>query len=210
MIEQINYRVEVIDPKAGKAYISQHHYLHGSTRNPTLCIGLLDGDKLIGVMIFSCPCSENVRASIFGPGYEGRVIELSRLHILDVTPKNTESWFISRALKLLKRERPEFWAVISFSDINQGHPGIIYQATNAYRIGDTKRTRIVYVDDMGRTRSGKVGKNNITPEMAYDRGWKCVIRGKKNRYLWLLPDSKKHKRHLIALCRYDIQDQRFH
>ena len=85
--------------------------------------------------MFACPCSENVRASVFGDKYKDNVTELHRLHILDVTPKNTESWFIVRCLKLLKELKPQIEAVISFSDTTIGHNGTIYKATNAYRAG---------------------------------------------------------------------------
>ena len=132
-----NYTVKQIPPNIAKEYIWKNHYSHGSSKSPSLCVGLFDGDELIGALMFACPCSESVRSSIFGVEYKDRVIELHRLHILDVTPKNTESWFISKCLKLLKNVRPEIWAVISFADTTEGHTGTIYKATNAYRIGST-------------------------------------------------------------------------
>lgn len=87
--------------------------------------------------MFATPCSENVRASFFGEAYKDNVIELHCLHILDVTPKNTESWFISRCLKLLLQDNPKIWGVISFSDTTEGNYGTIYKATNFIRCGTT-------------------------------------------------------------------------
>lgn len=205
----INYEVRQITAKEGKTYIWENHYSHGSSKSPSLWVGLFLMDKLIGVSMFACPCSEYVRSSIFGMEYKSRVTELHRLHILDVTPKNTESWFIAKSLKLLKHLHPDYWAVISFSDLTEGHTGVIYQAANAYRIGNTLVNRKFYVDQNKRIHHPRQCGINITQEKALEFGWTIVTRASKNRYLWLLPDSKKHKKQLIELCKYDLKNQKF-
>ena len=153
--------------------------------------------------MFATPCSENVRASIFGEKYKDWVTELHRLHILDVTPKNTESWFISRCLKLLKQDKPQIKAVLSFADTTVGHSGTIYKATNAYRIGTTGKA-IFYTDETGRLRHPHQCGVNITKEMATEKGWKAVQREVKNRYLFLLPKNKTEKKILMKMCKYDL------
>jgi len=124
---------------------------------------------------------------------------LHRLHILDVTPRNTESWFISRCLKELKKIKPKIWAVLSFADKTEGHEGIIYKATNAYRLGSTGRAKF-YIDQEGRLRHPRQNGVNITESTAAEIGWKTVMRDAKNRYMWLLPDNKRHKKELLKLC----------
>lgn len=199
----INYEVRQIKFSIARDYIREHHYSHGSHNGASPCFGLFDGDRLIGVLMFATPCSENVRASVFGPEYKSNVTELHRLHILDETPKNTESWFIARCLKLLKKVKPQIWAVLSFSDTTVGHTGVIYKATNAYRLGSTGKATF-YVDGDGRLRHPRQNGVNITKDMAKEMGWKPVRRGAKNRYLYLLPDNKWHKRELIKLSKYDL------
>jgi hypothetical protein len=44
--------------------------------------------------------------------------------------------------------------------------------------------------------------------MARVRGWTPVKREAKNRYLFLLPASKKEKKKLIRMCRYELQENR--
>lgn len=200
----INYLIKQIPCKLAKEYIHKNHYSHGSHNLPSPCFGLYDGDNLIGCMMFATPCSEAVRASVFGVEYKNHVTELHRLHILDCTPKNTESWFIARCLKLLKQIKPQIWAVLSFSDITEGHEGVIYKATNAYRLGQTVPTTF-YIDKDNRLRHPRQNGVNITKEIANEYGWKPVKRMGKNRYMWLLPDSKKHKKELIKLCKYKIK-----
>ena len=153
--------------------------------------------------MFATPCSENVRASVFGEQYKDSVTELHRLHILDCTPKNTESWFISRCLKMLKKDKPAIKAVLSFADMTEGHKGTIYQATNAYRLGTTGRATF-YLDESGRLRHPRQNGVNITSEMAKQRNWIAVKREAKNRYLFIVSHSKAEKKNLLKLCKYDL------
>lgn len=196
-----NYDVKRISCAQAKEYIIKNHYSHGCHNGPSPCYGLFDNEQLIGCLMFATPCSEAVRASVFGAEYKDNVTELHRLHILDVTPKNTESWFISRCLKLLKSDKPQIKAVITFSDTTIGHDGTIYKATNAYRCGQTGNATF-FLDENGRLRHPRQNGVNITSEMALERGWKPVKRGAKNRFIYLLYNSKKEKKFLKQLCKY--------
>ena len=196
-----NYDVKRISCAQAKEYIIKNHYSHGCHNGPSPCYGLFDNEQLIGCLMFATPCSEAVRASVFGAEYKDNVTELHRLHILDVTPKNTESWFISRCLKLLKSDKPQIKAVITFSDTTIGHDGTIYKATNAYRCGQTGNATF-FLDENGRLRHPRQNGVNITSEMALERGWKPVKRGAKNRFIYLLYNSKKEKKILKQLCKY--------
>lgn len=198
-----NYAIKVIPAKIAKEYIHKNHYSHGSHNGPSPCFGLFDKESLIGVIMFATPCSENVRASIFGKDYKDSVTELHRLHILDITPKNTESWFISHSLKLLKETKPQIKAVISFSDLTEGHTGVIYKATNAYFIGKSAKANF-YLDKDGRLRHPRQAGVNITEKMAEEKGWIKTKREGKNRYLWLLPKSKVEKKKLLKLLKVVI------
>lgn len=199
----MDYEVRKIPCNLAKQYIIKNHYSHGCHNAPSPCYGLFDKDNLIGVLMFATPCSENVRASIFGSEHKDMVIELHRLHVLDVTPRNTESWFISRCLQLLKKDKPRVKAVISFSDTTQGHNGTIYQATNFYFIGKTTPCTF-YLDENNRLRHPRQNGVNIKKEKAEELGWKPVKRYSKNRYLIFVPSSKQEKKKLIKMCKYDV------
>jgi hypothetical protein len=200
----IDYEIFKIPCKQAKEYIIKNHYSHGCHNGPSPCYGLFDKGELIGVLMFATPCSENVRASVFGPEYKDSVTELHRLHILDVTPRNTESWFISRVLKMLKQDKPQIKAVLSFSDTTVGHEGTIYKATNAYRIGHTGSATF-FEDENGRLRHPRQCGVNISKDEAKSRGWKLVKRQAKNRYLYLLATSKRELKELKKMCKYDLQ-----
>ena len=67
-----NYDIKRIPTREAKEYIHKYHYSHGSHNSPSPCYGLFDGENLIGCLMFATPCSENVRASIFGKEYVNR------------------------------------------------------------------------------------------------------------------------------------------
>lgn len=196
-----DYRIERIGCKEAKEYIIENHYSHGCHNAPSPCFGLFDkNNELIGVLMFATPCSENVRASVFGKEYKDSVTELHRLHIKDVTPKNTESWFIVRCLKMLKQIKPNIKAVISFSDTTENHDGTIYKATNAYRCGKTGKCTF-YMDKDGRLRHPRQNGVNITSELAQEYGWKPVKRESKNRYVYLLATDRREGRELLKMMK---------
>ena len=107
---------------------------------------------------------------------------------------------------MLKKDKPQIKAVLSFSDTTQGHDGTIYKATNAYRIGATA-SALFYIDQDGRLRHPRQNGINITKKMAEARGWTPCKRGAKNRYLWILAESKWEKKALINLCKYNLEDK---
>ena len=86
---------------------------------------LFASDRLIGVITYGVSCSSTLLKGICGEEEKSNVYELTRLWIEDSTPKNTESYFIGNTLKMLDKE-----IIVSFAEIQQGHAGTVYQATN--------------------------------------------------------------------------------
>lgn len=186
------YAVSPILFSDAREFIRLHHYAKGLHNGPTGCFGLFDGQHLIGVAVFATPCSENVRASVFGTEHRQRVTELHRFCLIDETPKNTESWFLRRAFAQLKAARSDLWAAISFADTSAGHVGTIYQATNGYYAG-TVPGRTAYIDATGRLRHRRQCGRNIALAEALGLGWRPIRGGVKHRYLLLLPDDRRHR-----------------
>lgn len=187
------YYVAKVDAKSGKEFVKEHHYSHGIHNGP-MTYGMFDrNETLVGVLAFATPSSEAVCSSVFGPEFKRSVTELHRLVLLDEVPHNAESFFISRALKLLRQDRPNYVAVLSFADTTQGHVGTIYQAANALYCGTTGRATF-YEDETGRLRHPRQNGVNITTAEALARGWTSVKREAKHRYLFLLPMSRTERR----------------
>ena len=74
--------------------------------------------------------------------YEFEVIELNRLCCIDDTPKNTESYFISKTIKWLKNNT-KIKTIISYADPEYNHSGIIYRATHFKHIGFTSKGKVI-------------------------------------------------------------------
>ena len=146
-------------------FVIRHHYARGMHNGPTLCTGLFDGERIIGVIAFATPCSEAVRSCVFGPDRRGHVTELHRLVILDETPTNAESWFIARSLRLLRQHRADLEAIVSFADEGHGHRGTVYQASNALYYGAAPG-QTAYLDPTGRLRHQAMAIGNVpgTPD----------------------------------------------
>lgn len=200
----MDFNVEKIKSSVGKEYIRSNHYT-GSCHNGPMCWGLKSNDKLLGVIAFATPISENVRASIFGPEYKNHVTELHRMVIDDDCPHNTGSYFISRALSGLKGYKPKYYVVISFADQTEGHDGTVYQAANFLYYGTTGSRTIFYRDEEGNLRAPRQNGVNITEDMARERGWEPELREAKHRYLYLLPDGQKHREKLLNQLEVEVQ-----
>ena len=192
------WTVESVGAREGRAFIKAHHY-SGGCHNGPMCFGLRIEGILVGVMAFATPCSEAVRRSLFGPAYVDAVTELHRLVTLDSCPKNSESWFVAQALRLLAQKRPKIRGVVSFADPAEGHVGTVYQALSAVYCGQTG-SAIFYRDEAGRLRHPRQCGVSISIADAKARGWTPEKRPAKHRYVLFCgtpADRKWARRHLL-------------
>ena len=132
---------EIAGDAEPKAFVEAHHYA-ASYPAARFRFGLYRGGRLVGVAVFSMPCTNAVLTNVFPvPALEA--CELGRFVLLDDVEGNGESWFLARCFELL---RAEIAGVVSFSDpvprtnetgatVFPGHYGCIYQATNAVYTG---------------------------------------------------------------------------
>ena len=100
--------------------------------------------ELIGVCVYTRPAGPSAGQS-YHPDAPDKVLELRRLCLIDDTPKNSESYFVSKTLKWLKLNT-DWEFVISYADQNQGHKGIIYRAANFNYLGETGVSKSLEVD----------------------------------------------------------------
>lgn len=143
------YEVAPIDGRGSdtiaKGFVERHHY-SGSYPAARERVGLYRGEALVGVAVFSHPSSEAVLAALPCERLEG--VELGRFVLLDDVPGNGESWFLARALEIMRARG--YRALLSHSDpvpratasgdvVLAGHVGTIYQATNAVYAGRSGR-----------------------------------------------------------------------
>lgn len=171
-----------------------HHYMH---RRPpvSFAFGLIVDGKTLGVITFGTPASRHMLVGAC-PSEPESVIELNRLWCCDSLPRNTESWFVSRALALLPAR-----IVLSYADTAEGHMGHVYRAANFFYAGWTdmerKTARFDYVTPGMHTRDAfRKGERRFTDK---------VRRKPKVRY-WIVTGSRRDKRRLRRLCQWPEMD----
>ena len=112
------------------------HYLHRWPGVVTAILALLDGSRPIGVIVFAIPPRETMTRYGVAVAWE-----LARLFIEDCTPKNTETWFVSRAVKWVRAHHPAVNLLVSYADPAANHQGVIYRAGNWIEDGNTDQER---------------------------------------------------------------------
>ena len=138
--------VALCDDSDARRFVETHHY-SGSWPSARERIGLYRSGTLVGVCVFGVPASEAVLPRWAGCGSD-EAADLSRFVLLDEVGFNAETWFLARAFKLLKRQRPDWRRVVAFSDpvprttltgdvVMPGHVGQIYQAYTGAYLGRT-------------------------------------------------------------------------
>ena len=137
----ITYTVHPCERSEIRDFIEEWHYSHNiNGLLSDYCFKLMDGDKMVGAMIYGGLGMANCWKKYAEKRED--IIELRRLCCIDDTPKNTESYFIGRTLKWLKKNT-SIKKVISYADNTYNHKGIIYQASNFQHLGKTAKGRVI-------------------------------------------------------------------
>jgi len=136
------YSVVKTDRKTITPFIEKWHYSHGINGCISdYCYALLNPNcVMVGAMFYGRMAMAN-QWKRFSENKED-VIELRRLCCVDDTPRNAESFFIGRSLKLLRKE----WGgsiVVSYADKEHGHQGTIYKASNFIKLEDIPGARVI-------------------------------------------------------------------
>lgn len=135
------YEVRLVERSDIRDFIEENHYSHNiNGLHSQYCFALLDDEEIVGAMIYGTLGMANAWRK-YGKSKE-EVIELRRLVLIDDTPRNSESYFIGKTLRWLKKNSP-VKTVVSYADPNYGHSGIIYKASNFSHEGMTSAGRVI-------------------------------------------------------------------
>ena len=175
-----NFNIKKINKKECKSILEEYHYLSKINKGfrSGYNFGLFKSDRLVGVCIFHSPSvPETVKGGFGLKRYQqDSIFELGRLCILPiVTQKNILSWFVSRSIKLLRKET-KVRAILSYADSNF-HTGYIYQATNFNYYGLTDKKKDFWFEN----EDGTFTKHQRGPVKGFKGEWRP--RTQKHRYL---------------------------
>ena len=140
-----SYKVELCERNEIRDFIEEWHYsknINGLISD--YCFKLLDGEEIIGGMIYGRIAMAGVWKKY--ADNENELTELRRLCCIDDTPKNTESYFIGHTLRWL-RKNTSLKRVVSYADTTYNHSGTIYKASNFKNIGMTAKGRVIMYND---------------------------------------------------------------
>jgi hypothetical protein len=190
------YRIRQVDYATAMRVVVANHYLHRKAPC-SVAFGLFIGDDLKGVVCYGTPSSAPLRSGIAGPEYSHNVVELTRLWVCDSVPRNGESYLIGRTVGKAGKE-----IVVSFAEIDQGHVGIVYQATNWIYTGlSAKRTNwtIEGVDKHCQTIADKYTAEQIREK--YGDKFILIPLPRKHRYIFINAKGKR-RQHILDCLRY--------
>lgn len=184
------FEVGEIDKAEANALVVRYHYLHRRPSN-RFSFGLFDANgETVGAVTFGTPASRHMQKSVC-PGDPDCVIELNRLWVHDDCPRNSESFFVSRALKAL----PPL-LVVSYADTVWHHTGIIYRALGFRYAGwtdmDRKTPRYDYIapDGLHTRESFRGGTAH----------WTHRVRRKPKAKYWKATGGRRDRKRLEAAC----------
>lgn len=179
--------IQQISARSATDLVVSRHYLH---RRPPIsyAYGAFISERLLGCVTFGVPASRHLQMSAC-PSDPGLVLELNRLWLDDVLPVNSESWFVSRVLKLLPPR-----IIVSYADPMHGHFGYIYRALNFRYAGWTdmerKTPRYDYIPANPATHTRDAFRNGYVEKRR---------RVAKVKY-WTVSGNRRQQRDLERLC----------
>lgn len=137
-IRPVEYDVcEIPDDTTAGEFVRLHHY-SGSMGAARVRVGLYRRGRLVGVAVFSHPCSDAVLTKTF-PVPARNAVELGRFVLLDEVPANGESFFLARGFEIVRTHG--IVGVVTFSDPvprrTIGRTGVTWTLWN--RISGTQR-----------------------------------------------------------------------
>lgn len=199
----LNYEIQPISSKEANAMVIENHYLHRKA-STMFAYGLYENAELLGCIIFGKPASPSLCVGVCGKNESSNVIELTRLWIKDGTPKNTESYLIGNSLKLLPEQ---YDIIVSYAEINAGHVGTVYQATNWIYTGLSDRHVEWRLDGKAGSHSRHIFDTHGGVEGAkkfYGERLQKHERSRKHRYVFFR-GSKTRRKELNKKLRYRVK-----
>jgi hypothetical protein len=179
-------RLEIASYKAIKYACLNFHYAKAVPVN-TFGYSVFNAkNEWCGVALFGTGASPQI-----GKQYDlkqGQVIEFVRMALNG--KQITTSEILSKSIKLIKKDLPLVKLIVSYADQEQGHTGVIYQATNWYYLGEVKSPPIIE-GKHNKSMGGSIG----AARKILGREPKVYYPKPKHKYIYPLDKS------LIPLCK---------
>lgn len=134
------FRIEVVQRDIANRIIKANHYSGKVFGLSSEHHGVYIDGVLVGILQWGPGMNPASGGGVVTGTPAGAWLELNRMWLDDVAPRNSESRAISYSVKLLKRTRPRVEWVQSFADERCGCLGVVYQACSFLYLGEHTST----------------------------------------------------------------------
>lgn len=173
--------LKVIPAKIANDFVRKHHYSGKVVNNSFLHFGAFLDKRLHGVMSFGHSLDKSkIQKLVKNTGWN-EFCELNRMAFDDYLPRNSESYCIGKALRLLKKNAPHLKWVISFADGCSCGDGTIYRASN-FVLTQIKKNSSMWINDKG----DKVQNMTINTNPSLNKKDFKLLDGYMLRYIYFL------------------------
>lgn len=188
-----DFSVMEIDRKKANKVIVENHYSGKAYAASYIHLGVFLGGDMRGVLQFGYAMNPASGGSVVTGTDMNEYLELNRMWLDDVAPRNSESKAISYSVKFVKRKYPSVKWIQSFADERCGGFGIVYQACSFDYFGEHNSTfweldGVVYHNSL-MTRDRKLSKAAAIIQDGKDRAKSYDLR--QFRYIKFLDKREK-------------------
>ena len=192
-----DFYVALIPYQQAREMVVKHHYSRRFVNNSYVNLGVFIDGQILGVMQFGYTLTPKFVSKICRNTTSTQYLELNRMWLDDLAPRNSESRAISFAIKFIKRACPTIRWIQSFADERCGRLGVVYQAANFLFIGshfcDFYELDGDTYHDMLLTTQKKGGTRGVYLRANFDRAVKRRLR--QFRYIFFV--QPKYRRDLV-------------
>jgi len=197
------YIQEVDRDKANKMII-ENHYSHKYYPATYIHLGVFMNGSMVGVLQYGYAMNPASQSSVVSETEMDEYLELNRMWLDDVAPRNSESMAISYTIKYIKKRFPKIKWIQSFADERCGKFGIVYQAANFKYFGEHTAIfwtldGVIYHNSL-MTRDRKLSKSAAIIQDGKDRATSEALR--QFRYIYFI-DKKYEKNVLLKQKQYE-------
>lgn len=189
------FEVREIPRRLAAETIVANHYSRRIVMNSYIHLGVFLRGAFVGALQFGYAMNPASGGSVVTGTGNREYLELNRMWLSDVVPRNGESMAISFALKYIRARYPAVQWVQSFADERCGCFGVVYQACNFLYCGH-HRTNFYLLDgewfhEMLLTAHRKMGARGTFLRDNLHRAEKRSFR--QFRYLYFLRQSARRR-----------------
>ena len=195
-------RVYYITKREAIEVVSKYHYSKVMPRLTKFYIGAYEGKKLVGVFTLGWGTRPLHTIKKLFPSLGTKdYFECGKLCLSDSMPKNSESEFISKVIKLVKKDMPQIKLIFSWADGIMGKPGYVYQASNffyggyiwteAYLDKNNVRIHVRTLQGINSKKGQKYGTRAF--DIISEQGYR-ILYGKQFRYIYPTCNKREWKK----------------